>query len=281
MLLHNLSSDVLESVVRQLLPSAVSHLVCSCKALHVSATPRLDDWALLWELLEKDGGWDDACRSAAGEGRVQALRWAHALGCPWDGNTIQAPCSWNARTSSRLANGGNLEALQWARAQSPPAPWDDGTCASAASGGQLHVLKWLRAQTPPCPWSHTTCSEAAFEGHIELLAWARSQSPPAPWSDRTTLAAVAGVSLETLVWLRSQGCNWDEEECLELLRGEVDVVDDADFYDDDIEQSPRLRELRDGGNPAYFFLLSWVEAEAGYAPAWRTLMHAEASFEAA
>ena len=58
------------------------------------------------------------------------------------------------------------------------------------------------------------------------------------------MAAVAGVGLETFMWLRAQGCNFDEEECLELLRGEVDVVDDADFYDDDIEQCPRLHEKR-------------------------------------
>jgi len=104
MLLNELSCDVLEAVVRNLSPSDVGSLVSTCKALQASATPRLVDWAWLREHADDLVGRYSVCRTAAGEGRLQALRWARALGCPWD--------SWVCRFA---AFGGHLEVLQWAR----------------------------------------------------------------------------------------------------------------------------------------------------------------------
>jgi hypothetical protein len=48
--------------------------------------------------------------------------------------------------------GGNLELLQWARANG--CPWVKLTCAEAALGGNIEVLQWLRANG--CPWSSMT-----------------------------------------------------------------------------------------------------------------------------
>lgn len=41
----------------------------------------------------------------------------------------------------------------------------------AASNGQLDILQWLRAQISPCPWSMLVCATDAGE-------WARAQDPP-------------------------------------------------------------------------------------------------------
>ena len=55
-------------------------------------------------------------------------------------------CSGCLRTAARgtgrrasAAHGGQLELLQWARANG--CPWDGKTCAHAAKGGQIEVLK--------------------------------------------------------------------------------------------------------------------------------------------
>lgn len=49
------------------------------------------------------------------------------------------------------AMGGCVHASQYLRALDPPAAWGSLTCLAAAAGGQLDMLQWLRAQAPPCP----------------------------------------------------------------------------------------------------------------------------------
>jgi len=244
MLLNELSCDVLEAVVRNLSPSDVGSLVSTCKALQASATPRLVDWAWLREHVEEFGGRWSVCRKAAEEGRLQALRWARALGCPW-----------NSRVCGSAARGGYLQVLQLARAKTPPCPWNEDTCSAAAHGGHLHLLQWAREQSPPCPWGSLTCSEAASHGYLAVLQFARGQAPPCPWCKRTCGNAVRGVHRDVLQWARAHGCPWDKEECLKALRGEVDDVNYSN-------EGEHLRELRDAGDPDYVALLSWVEAEA-------------------
>ena len=53
---------------------------------------------------------------------------------------------------SLAAKGGQLEVLQWARANG--CPWDEETCAFATIGGHLEVLQWLHANG--CPWDTDT-----------------------------------------------------------------------------------------------------------------------------
>ena len=72
------------------------------------------------------------------------------------------------------AEGGHLEALQWARAHG--CPWDRWTCANAASNGHLEVLQWARAHG--CPWDERTCRCAAKNGHLDVLEWARANGCP-------------------------------------------------------------------------------------------------------
>lgn len=58
-------------------------------------------------------------------------------------------------------------------------------CASAAAGGQLEALKWLRAQTPPFHWDGKVYASAIRHGHVHILEWAFAQSPPCPQEART------------------------------------------------------------------------------------------------
>ena len=108
--------------------------------------------------------WDkDTCVSAAKGGNLEVLQWTRANDCRWDEET----CKYAAK-------GGNLEVLQWARANG--CPWDEGTCTRAAEYGHLDVLQWARATG--CPWDETTCTWAAIGEHLDVLQWARANGCP-------------------------------------------------------------------------------------------------------
>ena len=53
-------------------------------------------------------------------------------------------------------------------------------CAAAARGGQLETLQWLRAQDPPFPWTNRTFENAIESGHLHVLKWAQAQERPCP-----------------------------------------------------------------------------------------------------
>ena len=49
-------------------------------------------------------------------------------------------------------------------------------CSLAAKGGQLEVLQWARANG--CPWDEETCAFATIGGHLEVLQLARVNGCP-------------------------------------------------------------------------------------------------------
>lgn len=117
--------------------------------------------------LHKDG-WDafgesDWCATAAGAGRLDALRWLRAHGCEWD-----------ARTCKAAAYGGHLELLRWAREHG--CPWDAEACRSAAISGNLDRLKYLRRHG--FPWDARTCLGAVRVCNLEMLQWCVDQGCP-------------------------------------------------------------------------------------------------------
>jgi hypothetical protein len=151
--------------------------------------------ALRWSMRRLDPhALCHICDAAAAGGQLEALEYARAVGCPWSYYTCTA-----------AARAGHLAVLQWARAQQPPCPWSVWTCKAAAEGGQLAVLQWLRAQQPPCPWDVRTCRAAAKGGQSAVLQWARAQRPPCPWNVRGCLGAVDPSRYrETHEWIRQQ-----------------------------------------------------------------------------
>ena len=76
------------------------------------------------------------CAAAAKSGAIEILKYAHALGAPWD--------EWTCASASI---GGHLEVLEWARSNG--APWDGEVCARAAGHGHMNVLVWARAHGAP------------------------------------------------------------------------------------------------------------------------------------
>ena len=188
MLLHELTHDVLEDVLRRLSPSEVGRLVITCTALKGSAM-LLVDWVWLRGRLSANAvSWNDAFRMAAWEGRLQALIWGRRAGCTSDDMVCAA-----------AARGGYLEVLQWLRTQAPPYHWDSSTCSEAASHGHLRLLQWARAQAPPCLWtripaptlpSADTSSCCNGRGPVHLLA---------PWtSGRVLVLRRADISESSL-----------------------------------------------------------------------------------
>ena len=64
---------------------------------------------------------------------------------------------------------------------------DAGTCFHAAHGGQLEILQWLRAEG--CPLGRGICYHAVEQGHVEVLRWARENG--CPWDTGTRAQAAA------------------------------------------------------------------------------------------
>ena len=104
---------------------------------------------------------------------VGRLAWANANGY----------AGWKTTTCARVAAGGHLDVLQWARGQGYP--WDFLTCTDAAASGHLEVLKWARQHD--CPWIAHTCARAAGRGHLAVLKWAREHGRP--WDTSTCKSA--------------------------------------------------------------------------------------------
>lgn len=72
----------------------------------------------------------------------------------------------------------HVEVLQWLRANG--CPWDASVTTTAAAKGNLEILQWARAQDPPCQWDRTKCSELAKKGsHSATRDWIESQDADA------------------------------------------------------------------------------------------------------
>lgn len=74
--------------------------------------------------------------------------------------------------------------------------------AAALAGGQLEALQWLRANG--CPWDSFTCSAAAEGGHLALLQWARANA--CAWDAWTAACIAKGANSALLQWARDSGC---------------------------------------------------------------------------
>ncbi|CAM9416670.1 unnamed protein product [Phaeothamnion confervicola] len=121
------------------------------------------------------------------------------------------------REDVRQAKRGNLEMLQWCRANG--CPWSEETCSKAASRGHLQVLQWCRDNG--CPWDGMTCSWAAWRGHLEVLQWARANG--CPWDARTCRSAAGGGHAEVLEWVHNNGCPCRHNVIQALQLQQIDV----------------------------------------------------------
>ena len=98
-------------------------------------------------------------------GSVALAKWALAEGCPredeyGDGFTM----------ANLAADHGHRELVTWLCGEGGYA-MDEGVMTRAAMGGNLELVQWLRAEG--CPWDYFICFVAVQQGHVEVLRWAR------------------------------------------------------------------------------------------------------------
>ncbi|KAJ1443967.1 hypothetical protein B484DRAFT_389169 [Ochromonadaceae sp. CCMP2298] len=197
-------------------------------------------------VLLREGEGLYSCGAAARGGQLNVLRWMRGQRspCPWEGGftSIQAASGghielqWLQNQTPAYARGpvtllaaaecGQLETVQWLRAQQPPCEWDVSVCRGAAQFGQIvlkravlnrqvEVVRWLMSHEPPCLCDAWVCHYLAQHGDRELLRWVRAQHPPAPWTSSACLVAAANGDLRTLQCLRGLDppCPWGESVC--------------------------------------------------------------------
>ena len=148
-------------------------------------------------------------RTMAMMGDLEALQWLRANGAPWD-----------AQTCAHVAGGGHLHVLQRLREEGCPwdARWDTGACSQAAGSGHLAVLQWLRQHG--FSWNEYTCMSAAGGGHLAVLQWLREHG--CPWDGLTCSNAAAGGHLFVLQWARAHGCPWNKASVHASARSHAD-----------------------------------------------------------
>ena len=154
---------------------------------------------------------------AATNGHLHILDWVIRNGCYWKPNTLLDSAYY-----------GHLHVLQWALSvcnyvrNAPILDELKSSCMSAAAGGQLEVLQWLRAQG--YPWGKRLCANAAINGHQHIIEWAIANG--CQWDRETCSGAAAGDQLELLQWLRARGCPWDDQVCYwARVRGNQALLD--------------------------------------------------------
>ena len=124
----------------------------------------------LWDKMVVDMSMEWVFYFCAEKGLLQGVQFLHSL----DPVTYK-----NGFACGSAARGGQIEVLQWLRAEGYP--WDEWVCMRAAEGGQLDTLKWLHAQS--ALWNSRTIDEAAEHGRLDIIEWAREQHPPCPWEN--------------------------------------------------------------------------------------------------
>jgi hypothetical protein len=124
--------------------------------------------------------------------QTDTLQWAHANGCPWDGNTFAS-----------AAHACPLEVLKWLRQQG--CPLSESAFTNAACRGDVSIMEWLL--TEKCPCSPTIYEEVAGRAKISVLRWMHSQHV-AEWTAHAAYVAACRDSLEVLQLIEEIGCDW-------------------------------------------------------------------------
>ena len=143
---------------------------------HIPGLDNLPNPADLARLRAVNHAMCDAIEATGREIKELDIESTVALGCLGD---VQHLHHRQGRLDKRVvceyaANYGQLEILQWARANG--CPWNEFTCSGAAEGGHLEVLQWLRANG--CKWDARTCTGAARGGLLGVLQWGARERLP-------------------------------------------------------------------------------------------------------
>ena len=112
-------------------------------------------------------------------GSVALAKWALAEGCPRDDGDEENP--WTM--AHYAAHHGHGELVKWLCGEGGFAAslMEASLMDRAAGSGNLELVQWLRANG--CPWDYVTCAYAVDKGHVETLRWARENG--CPWTADT------------------------------------------------------------------------------------------------
>ena len=190
--------------------------------------------------------WDEeAGVLAAGNGRLDALKWMHEKGAP----LVDFRCLNEAACGGHLdviewfvtidefgdvetlmemlpceaACGNHVHVLDWLEAVWPDAldRTDPEVAMYAAFRGSLGALEWLRRRRFDMS---EVCDGAANGGHMDVLRWARAKRYP--WTADTCAGIAKHGDLATLRWAAEQGCPMSGRVLVEaVLGGHVHVAE--------------------------------------------------------
>ena len=112
---------------------------------------------LKWAREEKKCEWDDrTINVAAGQGNLEMVKYCIANGCPF----YEDACA-------SAAGNGKLECLKYLH-EEVKAPWNWQTAAWAAKNGRLHILEYL-VERKYDKYDAIACTFAAWDGHLDCL----------------------------------------------------------------------------------------------------------------
>jgi hypothetical protein len=249
-------------------------------------------------------------------GHLEMLKWLRADGCPWDAHFLLSTAAANGRLATvqwahalgdpivdlcePAAAGGALAVLRWLRQQG--CPWK-GTMREAVSGGHLEVVEW--AASEGCPhdvdvsvvrgglpmyewldgvgfeWARLDVSiavyfdETATSTELEWLVarGARLHPGPVGWVGQVSLEALAWLvergstltaetfahaaadrRIDVVEWLHARGCPFDVDACIAAVL----VADRASRQFSNGEHSVTRDQFRSCGRRRE--VLAWLEA---------------------
>jgi hypothetical protein len=141
--------------------------------------------------------------SAAENGHLDCLRYAHENGC-----------EWNERTTSFAAENGHLDCLRYAYENG--CKWNVFTTSGAAENGHLDCLKY--AFENGCKLDADTTYFAAENGHLDCLRYAHENG--CEWHKDTIYFAADNGHLECLRYAIENGCPYDieNEQVIEKIK---------------------------------------------------------------
>jgi hypothetical protein len=247
-------------LVQSLIPAETMTTTCQeskdvCAAAAKKEHKHILEWALsVWKQHHPRhwwrGPWDKkTCRAAAKAGNLELLQWLRANGCPWDTETIQF-----------AAHIGRSDIVEWAHANG--CPWDKWACASAAYSGNLKLLQWLRENG--CPWNECTQLSAASKGHLHVLDWLHAQGCPEDY-EHAALSAAGSGRVAVLDWLYAAG--WQitgrGDDCVGIAACEGHIGALSWFHDKRCPAAWIVNGIKEAASAGRIDIIKWARAR-GY-----------------
>jgi hypothetical protein len=135
---------------------------------------------------------NNSALSAAVNGHLDCLRYAHENGC-----------QWHISTTGYAASKGFIDCLKYAHQNG--AQLNVFTTVGAAANGHLDCLSY--AHKNGCVWDESTTWWAALNGHFDCLRYAHENG--CDWGEKTPEKAAENRTFDCLRYAIENGCPYD------------------------------------------------------------------------